>query len=277
MQEFVKDFDGPIHIIQLKNHSHTMPHTHQYLEFVYIEAGSANHQIGDTVGTIQAGDYFVVDYQTAHTYVSDRQDLHIINCLFLPEVIDPAFAGLRSFNDLIQRYFFRITGRTVLAPTANHIFHDPGTVGDLFRRMTKELTEQKDGYLECARYLLCQILIETVRQVGSIGQPSDLIRTVMEQVEQRHAEPLTLREICAAAHYSLPYVSAKFKAEVGISFTEYLQSRRIEQACRLLRETNRSVAEIAASVGYENIKFFRRIFLKTIGMTPRDFRKKRSF
>lgn len=277
MQKLGKDFEGQIHIIQLKNHNHTPPHAHQYLELVYIEAGSATHEINGTVSTIGAGDYFVVDYETTHSYVSDKHDLHIINCLFLPEAIDPAFAGVKSFNELIQRYFFRITGRTVLAPTANHIFHDTGVVGDLFRRMAEELATQKDGYLECARYLLCQIMIETVRQVGSIDRPSELIRTVIAQIAARYAEPITLQELCQAAHYSLPYISARFKAEVGISFTEYLQNHRIDHACRLLCETDRSIADIASAVGYGNLKFFRRLFFKNTGVTPREFRKRSGF
>ncbi len=273
MQEFTKDFDGPLHIIQLKNHNYTTEHTHQYLEFVYIMSGSATHKIGDTTSTIKSGDYFVIDYKTSHTYVSENQDLDILNCLFLPELIDPAFAGLKSFNELIQRYFFRIAGRSVRAPTANQIFRDNGTVRALFQKMAKELNGKNDGYLEYARLLLCQILLETVRQVGSNNEPSKPIRAILEQVEKDFFKPLTLRSLCDAVHYSLPYISARFKAEIGVSFTEYLQSRRIDRACSLLGETNQSIAEIAASVGYENLKFFRQIFHKTVGMSPREFRK----
>jgi len=54
-----------------------------------------------------------------------------------------------------------------------------------------------------------------------------------------------------------------------------LQRIRIEQSCRLLENSDLRVSEIAARVGYENVKFFNQVFKQTVKLTPREFRKSR--
>lgn len=97
------------------------------------------------------------------------------------------------------------------------------------------------------------------------------IRTI--GVYSHYAEPITLTQICNNKFFSVPYVSKKFKEEKGIAFAAYLQELRIYHACKLLVETDMKIEQISASVGYGNTAAFRRIFLKSIGQTPSDYRK----
>ena len=56
-------------------------------------------------------------------------------------------------------------------------------------------------------------------------------------------------------------------------FTECIQRRRIEEACRLLRESELSITQIATFVGYSNVKFFNKIFKKIVKQTPSEYKK----
>ena len=58
-----------------------------------------------------------------------------------------------------------------------------------------------------------------------------------------------------------------------MGFLEYLQRIRLEQSCRLLEHSDRSIPEIAALCGYGDIKSFNRLFREALNMTPREFRK----
>ena len=60
---------------------------------------------------------------------------------------------------------------------------------------------------------------------------------------------------------------------MGITFSEYVQSLRIQESCRLLANTNKNVAEIVNLVGYTDVKFFNEIFKRFTGMTPRQFKQ----
>lgn len=271
-----KNFNGAIQMMRLDRESRTVRHTHAFLEFVYIANGSAAHHIGGVSGQLQTGNYFVVDYNTAHDYCSEKNDLTVINCLFLPEIIDQTFAGVQSFNDLAERYFFRIMGRKINGPTSNQIFLDDGTVGRLFERMLEEYERQQDGYTEMLRCMLCEIIIQTIRRIGSDTAVSPLTAFIIEEIQKNYMRHISLETICRQVHYSLPYVSGKFKEETGITFTAYLQNKRIEESCRLLAESSAGIAEVSERVGYTSVKFFNRVFRQVTKMTPREYRKQRT-
>lgn len=77
-------------------------------------------------------------------------------------------------------------------------------------------------------------------------------------------------EIVALSSY---YFSRLFKKEVGLNFSEFLLHKRLSLAKQLLEETDSSVLDIAISVGYHEQSYFCKVFKKTVGMTPRDYRK----
>ncbi len=269
-----KNFNGMVRVMQLKNESYTVRHYHDYLEIAYIFSGEAQHRLGDKVsGLLSAGDYFIVDYNTAHEYKSENQDLNIINCLFLPEIIDEHFAGVKSFDDLCERYFLRITGQKINGPASNQVFKDDGTVGELFLKLMDEYSQKSDGYIEMIRYILSEIIIETVRKVGSKKRITPLTAYILKRIDCDYNKPLSLAQICKEKFFSLPYASIRFKEDTGITFTEHLQNRRIEEACRLLKDTDKNISEIGEAVGYSSIKFFNKVFKQITKMTPRDYRK----
>ncbi len=257
-----------------ENETETKLHSHEFLELVYICEGSGRYRIGTQTGVLQAGDYFVVDYDTYHEYVSPKGDLTLINCLFRPEIIDKAFSQVSSFNSLCERYFLEVAGRKINGPTANQVFHDEGDIGVLCQKFLSEYEKGLEGYLEILRCALCEIIVKTVRQVGSERRVSPFTEFALERIEDRFAERLTLQELCAEKHFSVSYASARFETDVGMTFTAYLQNKRIEAACRLLTTTALPVTEIAMMVAYGNIRLFNMIFKRILGIPPLQYRKK---
>jgi AraC-like DNA-binding protein len=75
-------------------------------------------------------------------------------------------------------------------------------------------------------------------------------------------------------HRSETYFSQYFKRVIGQTFSKYLENLRISKACALLKETSKSVGEIAEEVGYANALTFRRAFKKATGSTPSEFKAK---
>ena len=64
-----------------------------------------------------------------------------------------------------------------------------------------------------------------------------------------------------------------FKAVYGLPIATYMKKRRMEEAMKLLRETNRQIADIASAVGYESQGKFTRAFKEEVGILPREYRK----
>ncbi len=100
-----------------------------------------------------------------------------------------------------------------------------------------------------------------------------IINRAEEIVKQDYANPdLTLDSVCSDLGVSVSYFSSLFKKESGKSFITYLTDYRMEQAARLLIETNEKNYEIAEHVGYVDANYFSYVFKKTYGMPPSKYK-----
>ncbi|MNI45309.1 Xylose operon regulatory protein [compost metagenome] len=93
-------------------------------------------------------------------------------------------------------------------------------------------------------------------------------------IKGNYSGSLKLGELAAAANLSERQFSRLFRQQTGMSFIAYLHTIRMEAACRLLTGTRHSVAEVAAAVGYADLKFFHQLFKRKIGAAPRQYRDK---
>ncbi len=84
---------------------------------------------------------------------------------------------------------------------------------------------------------------------------------------------VTLETLSDVFHLSKPYLSKYIKEKAGMTFQEVVKEERMKKARTLLKETNQTVETIAAEVGYENVEHFNRLFKKSYGMTPVQYRK----
>lgn len=255
-------------------------HDHNFLELTYVVQGRANHLIGERSSVIGEGDYFIVDYGVRHKYSQIGQTpFVVINCLFLPRLIDETLADCRRFQELADNYLIKFSYRNLTDRPTDLIYHDrDGHIGKLFNRLSKEYNQKQAGYHEMMRCQLIEILIDTMRQVpqsASVPDWSGMVQYVTDQVNKNFMEKLSLSTLAQDCCYSLAYVSKVFKEEMGMTFQEYLQKVRIRESCRLLANTPKKISEICGLVGYSDVKFFNQIFKKQTGMTPREFRKQR--
>ena len=100
-----------------------------------------------------------------------------------------------------------------------------------------------------------------------------VIRQAVSYIKAHFREELTLDDVAKAVHFSPYYVSRLFKEELGLNFIEYVTRTRIDEAKRLLLETNQTISEIALSVGYQDPSYFTKVFKKMEGRTPTQFRQ----
>ncbi|MGI6746626.1 MAG: helix-turn-helix domain-containing protein [Acutalibacteraceae bacterium] len=253
-------------------------HNHNFLELAYVIQGSALHTFGNSESIINKGDYFIIDYHTAHGYYSiDGKPFEVINCIFLPEFVDQSLINCKSFKAILNNYLIRFDSASLTSDPTAQIFHDDGTVLNLLDIIIDEYESKKPGFIEIIRCDFIKIIIQTMRKLFNstadnfYGNYSDY---VVKYISENYSKSITLSNICLELQLSLPYMSAKFKSDTGMTFTKYLQSVRVEQSCRLLANTNKKVVEIAQLSGYCDEKSFYNAFKLHMGMSPNVFRHK---
>lgn len=115
----------------------------------------------------------------------------------------------------------------------------------------------------------CELSVE-----GKYQNLSRLTRQAVVYIKTRLSDNLTVKDAAKALLVNANYLSGIFRREMGISFIEFVNRERVEQAAALLRHTNMQIQRIAASVGYNNTSYFTRRFVRTWGCTPKDYRTK---
>jgi two-component system response regulator YesN len=99
------------------------------------------------------------------------------------------------------------------------------------------------------------------------------IRMAKQFIKENYALPITLEEVSGQVGFNATYFSSLFKKETGSNFLEYLTDTRVQAAKQLLADTERSINQVSEAVGYNDIKHFTKVFKKSTGLTPTEYRK----
>jgi transcriptional regulator GlxA family with amidase domain len=102
----------------------------------------------------------------------------------------------------------------------------------------------------------------------------ELVKELQRSIEKEYQTINTIEEIIEKIPSSRRNIVRRFKHATGLPPIEYLQRVRIERAKKLLEQSNLSVGDIVAEVGYTDPKSFRKIFNKIVGVSPLDYREK---
>ncbi|MBL9215941.1 MAG: helix-turn-helix transcriptional regulator [Opitutaceae bacterium] len=100
-------------------------------------------------------------------------------------------------------------------------------------------------------------------------------REAIDYIRIHYAEAVSRQQLAARLRCSPAHFSRVFSRVTGHSFKDFLQRCRLERAKELLRESHLQVAEIAATVGYQDPFQFSKMFRKREGVSPRQFRESR--
>lgn len=117
---------------------------------------------------------------------------------------------------------------------------------------------------------VCKLLPEMTER-KSDKKAEELLKKTETYIEN-NLRQASLRQLAQELNYSYSSAGELVKRLTGMPFTEYLQTKRLNTALRLLTETSLSVLEISNTVGYENDSFFRRKFKEKYSVSPKQYR-----
>lgn len=98
------------------------------------------------------------------------------------------------------------------------------------------------------------------------------IEDIVSYVEKYYMEELSLEKLSNVFFLSREHISRKFKQKTGMLLSKYITKLRTDQAKRWLRETEKSIYSISLMLGYQDEKYFSKLFKKVVGMTPFEYR-----
>lgn len=102
----------------------------------------------------------------------------------------------------------------------------------------------------------------------------DLVKKAQEEIRKNFSTANTIEELITDVPASRRNLVRRFKQVTGITPIEYLQKTRIEAAKQMLEQSRYSILEVMLESGYNDLKTFRTLFKKNVGMTPKMYREK---
>lgn len=124
---------------------------------------------------------------------------------------------------------------------------------------------------------LCEMLeLSYIQSQEKAPTSRSFAERVMYYLNTNHTKKISSKDVCERFCCSRSYMSREFNRYTGKTLREYLTELRIKDALVLLESSSLSVSEIAYSVGFDDSNYFSIIFKAKVGMSPREYRKKRT-
>lgn len=239
-----------------------VPHIHTALEILYLLSGSATVMRGKKSNPLLAEDFIVLNPWEPHwTFVKDGT--HTLSFYISAEFLrDNKVENIDccSCYCLEKRQYVEAI-RNLLALLYKHIENE-----------TTQNTLTTTSYL----YRLAALLNQEFGTGKSVNQPQGedfhRLQHILAYTTAHYAEPITLTDVAKEMYLSSGYVSKKFQHYIGIPFSDYLRTLRLQHAVHLLTETSQPVGEIALNCGFANVNTFIQNFKTEYKSTPREYR-----
>ncbi|TMV44478.1 helix-turn-helix domain-containing protein [Paenibacillus mesophilus] len=101
-----------------------------------------------------------------------------------------------------------------------------------------------------------------------------IVAKIMNYISAHLKDDLSREELAEKVYLNPSYLSRLFKKETGQSLSDYIGQVRMEEARRLLSQTNMKIVQVAEESGYRNVSHFAKMFKRTTGVTPQEYRSK---
>ncbi|MCK9251216.1 MAG: AraC family transcriptional regulator [Clostridiales bacterium] len=249
-------------------------HTHEFLEIVYVMAGSGRHVINARPYPVGRGDLLFITTGQTHAFTSDG-DMQIVNCLVDLGFIDRELLhadnaleilALSSFAD------FDIPADKII-PHVHFAGADLLEAEQLIQGMLQEFSAKPVNYRTALKgyllVLLTKIFRAIARETGSVLPHLHRVAPeILQYIENNLDRKITLQELAQRCFYNPSYFSRVFRDVYGKNLTEYIAEKRIQEADRLLCETTLSIEEISSRVGYQDRKQFYEVYKRLLGVSP---------
>ncbi|WP_420457649.1 helix-turn-helix domain-containing protein [Neolewinella sp.] len=253
-------------------------HYHRELELLYVIRGDGTRFVGDSIEPFFSGDLVLVGSDVPHFWRSDaryfegREEVYaeLILTQFVPDLLGDAFelSEFRPIKKLIERAQHGIRFLAATRDQAGKILHritaTKGSKRIILLLQLLELLATTEEYYPLSTLGYRKLLTDA---------SSQRLREVSDYMLKHYLRPLPLPEVAAVANMSEKAFCRFFKGATQKTFVQFLTELRVSHACKLLLSHNQPIGEVCFASGFNNLSNFNRLFKRTMGRTPRQYRR----
>ena len=252
-------------------------HRHNYVEVLYVCEGSLTNIIDGKQVVVRKGELLFLNQFTRHEILPAGENDIAINFMILPEFFDVAYS-MAGNNNVLANFLVNVLRRD--EERGEYLYFKVSEVLQIQNLLENMIYSLVTGNGEDNRInqttmgLIFLYLLDSVQYVEMRvpNQYENMISMSMLNYIEQQYRTATLTELCENLHLPMHVLSKMIKKTTGFNFKELLQRKRLNKAVELMCETDLSISDIIAAVGYENNSYFHRVFKERFHTTPRAFR-----
>ncbi len=258
------------------------PHTHNYIEMLYVIQGQLTTIVNNTERiSMSGGDILFLNQHASHEILPARETDLAVNFIILPEFFRYPISMIDKENVLMD---FILSSLSQSDPVSNYIYVQTKeilSVENLIENMIWTLIDKDSSsntilqismgliFLNLSRYA------EKINRDISYSSDPNLLFLTLKYIED-HYQDGSMQKISEITGHPAYYISRLLKKSTGLNFKELLQKRKLQQAVYLLEHTILSIEQILERIGYENSSYFYRKFREQYGCSPNTYRDRHS-
>lgn len=233
----------------------------QYI-LIYCIEGKGWISVDGQKTEVNANQFFIIPKDTAHAYGSHNSTPWSIYWVHYSGILAPNFYdSAKTTSSILPSKIDRIDERIQLFE-------------EILQNLEMGYSKENLHYSNiCMLHFLASFkYINQFRQIRKIREKDVIENAIFQMKENLHIK-LTLDNLAKEAGLSSSHFSLQFRNKTGRSPMDYLIHLRIQRACHYLDNSQLRINEISLKVGYEDSFYFSRIFKKTMGISPAEYRK----
>ena len=244
-------------------------HSHSHWELFIQLSGEIEHEINQSSSRLKPGDAYLIRPTDKHRFCAASITHRHLNFLIDDKFIKKYFNVLHNdlYNLILndeKSLHFQLNDlqlQEVLRYTI-HIQYNQSPIKSNFS--TKAI------YL---KLIVEQLLNTFFKQYLSIKNSPEWLDNFLVQLNSPSNYSKTVNELALLTPYSYSRLSRIFKNVLGMTLIEYITLIKIEHSKALLTSSHFTILEISSILGFASLSYFNHIFLKHVGLTPKEYRK----
>ena len=252
-------------------------HTHDFIEIVYVRAGSATETVNEATYEIGRGDFTFINYGSVHEFTPHGEFCYT-NICFAPEALGDAITPENAFA-LLQLTAFEEIRREGDSGVVSFGPAEREEIEALLGAMQREYEKKQESWQTVLKsymnILLVRLLRKTAAGQGEMAAQDGVWRALSDYIDGNLGGELSLSALAGKCFYNPSYFSRAFKEKFGMTLTEYIGKRKVERAAELAADPTLSGEQIATLCGFPSKGAMYRVFQRIRGISFSEFRQKR--
>lgn len=262
---------GVDYVFEKKPTSMSKMHYHPFYEMYFLVSGRRKYFLSNKIIILNPGDVLVVNPNEIHKAVSsldNQYERYVLN--ISAKFIDK----LLKQNPILKDIFD--TSIIALSPVE---FKE---ILEIIKIIQIENTKEEKfsdvivkNYIE--RIIIILNKVKASSHFEQLTEKTDIrLQDALDYISENFKKKISIQECADIIHMSKSNFTKIFNSSMGVNFKTYINSLRIEESCRLLKNTDDTIVDIAFNTGFESPSYFSEVFRERIGISPREYRVKTS-